>query len=133
MIGPTVDPQTRNGLVYVDLPATSSNGIVAKAGMFARGDFVMGSSDALTVPQQSVVVREAFSYVFVPDKDNHVAQRKVQTGRRIGDRIEITSGLPADAAVVVQGAGFLNDRDLVRVANGQAPVPAGSTGPAAGN
>ncbi|MES2186180.1 MAG: efflux RND transporter periplasmic adaptor subunit [Pseudomonadota bacterium] len=133
MIGPTVDPQTRNGLVYVDLPATSSNGIVARAGMFARGDFVMGSSDALTVPQQSVVVREAFSYVFVPDKDKHVAQRKVQTGRRIGDRIEITSGLPADAPVVVQGAGFLNDRDLVRVANGQAPVPAGSTGPAASN
>ncbi len=131
MIAPTVDPQTRNGLVYVDLPATSRNNLPAKAGMFARGEFAMGSSDALTVPQQAVVVREAFSYVFVPDKEDHVAQRKVQTGRRIGDRVEITGGLAAGDAVVVQGAGFLNDRDLVRVANGVSTAPATpASGPA---
>jgi len=47
-----------------------------------------------------------------------VSQRKVTTGRRLGDRIEIVSGLAADQAVVVEGAGFLNDRDVVRVANG---------------
>ena len=33
----------------------------------------------------------------------------------MGDRVEITTPLPADARVVVQGAGFLNDGDLVRV------------------
>ncbi|WP_082448621.1 efflux RND transporter periplasmic adaptor subunit [Xylophilus sp. Leaf220] len=133
MVAPTVDPQTRNGLVYVDLPATSRNGIPAKAGMFARGDFVLGQTDALTVPQQSVVVREAFSYVFAVDQDQRVSQRKVQTGRRVGDRLEITAGLAADTPVVVQGAGFLNDRDLVKVvqeseqktpAAGDAPRPA---------
>ncbi|XAH23258.1 efflux RND transporter periplasmic adaptor subunit [Xylophilus sp. GW821-FHT01B05] len=123
MVGPTVDPQTRNGLVYVDLPATASNGLPAKAGMFAKGEFQLGNSQALTVPQQSVVVREAFSYVFVPGPldapggagEQRVAQRKVQTGRRIGNQVEITSGLQASEAVVAQGAGFLNDRDIVRV------------------
>lgn len=125
MVAPTVDPQTRNGLVYVDLPPTSRNGIPAKAGMFARGDFLLGTSDALTVPQQAVVVREAFSYVFTVGDDGRVAQRKVQTGRRAGDRLEITEGLPAGTPVVVQGAGFLNDRDLVKVANpSSAPNPA---------
>jgi len=44
-----------------------------------------------------------------------VAQLKVQVGRRLNDRIEITSALPQGAKVVVQGAGFLNDGDLVRV------------------
>ncbi len=124
MVAPTVDPQTRNGLVYVDLPATSRNGIPAKAGMFARGDFVLGQTDALTVPQQSVVVREAFSYVFAVDQDQRVSQRKVQTGRRVGDRLEITAGLAADTPVVVQGAGFLNDRDLVKVVQESEPKAA---------
>jgi len=124
MLAPTVDPQTRNGLVYVDLPAQPGYGAPGKPGapvfpgMFAKGTFQLGSSDALTVPQQAVVVREAFSYVFVPDAESRVSQRKVMTGRRLGDRIEIVSGLAADQAVVVQGAGFLNDRDVVRVANG---------------
>ncbi|WP_195812350.1 efflux RND transporter periplasmic adaptor subunit [Xylophilus rhododendri] len=128
MLAPTVDPQTRNGLVYVDLPAQPGYGAPASntqarqggpvfPGMFAKGTFQLGTSDALTVPQQSVVVREAFSYVFVPGADNRVAQRKVATGRRIGERIEIVSGLEANQAVVTQGAGFLNDRDLVRIAN----------------
>ena len=89
MVAPTVDPQTRNGLVYVDLPATSRNGIPAKAGMFARGDFVLGQTDALTVPQQSVVVRDGFSYVFRLNQDQRVSQIKVQPGRRLGDRIEV--------------------------------------------
>lgn len=132
MVGPTVDPQTRNGLVYVDLPATAGNGLPAKAGMFARGEFLLGSSPALTVPQQAVVVREAFSYVFVPGPpegpagERRVAQRKVQTGRRVGNQVEITGGLQPGEAVVAQGAGFLNDRDLVRVvpaADGSAQKP----------
>ncbi|OYY76071.1 MAG: hypothetical protein B7Y33_06045, partial [Hydrogenophilales bacterium 16-62-9] len=36
MVAPTVDPQTLNGLVYVDLPA-SETGNRLRAGMFARG------------------------------------------------------------------------------------------------
>ncbi|MCY1563454.1 hypothetical protein D9M68_1010600 [compost metagenome] len=44
-----------------------------------------------------------------------MAQLKVQTGRRLKDRVEITSALPEGVQIVVQGAGFLNDGDLVRV------------------
>jgi hypothetical protein len=47
---------------------------------------------------------------------DRVAQKKVQTGRRVGDRIEILDGLAADATIVSAGAGFLNDADLVQVA-----------------
>jgi RND family efflux transporter MFP subunit len=110
-VGPVVDAQSRNALVYVDLPAGSA----AKAGMFARGEFELGSSPALVVPQQSVVVRDGFAYVFAMQGDR-VAQKKVQTGRRVGDRIEILDGLAADATIVSAGAGFLNDADLVQVA-----------------
>lgn len=116
MIAPTVDPLTRSALVYVDLPAVSIKNAAAKAGMFAKGVFDMGASSSMTLPQQAVVLRDGFSYVFRLSADQHVTQVRIETGRRIGDRVEVRSGLPADAVVVVTGAGFLNDGDLVRVA-----------------
>ncbi|MDQ1829479.1 efflux RND transporter periplasmic adaptor subunit [Massilia scottii] len=127
MIAPTIDPQTRSALVYVDLPpATASAGANApfKAGMFASGQFELGTSDAMTVPQQAVVVRDGFSYVFRLNQDGRVSQLKVQAGRRLGDRIEVTKGLTPDSLVVVSGAGFLNDGDLVRNVPAAAAAPA---------
>ena len=114
-IAPTVDPQTRNALVYVDIPNVLQNTGI-KAGMFASGEFQLGRSNALTVPQAAIVPRDGFNHLLLLQPDNRVSQLKIQTGRRVGERVEILTKLPADAQVVVQGAGFLNDGDLVRVA-----------------
>lgn len=114
MIAPTVDVQTRSALVYVDLPASGRSGSAPMlAGMFAKGEFDLGNSPALTIPQQSVVIRDGFSYVFLLNSNSQVSQVKVQTGRRLGDRVEVTAGLQPDAELVASGAGFLNDGDLV--------------------
>ena len=114
MIAPTIDPQTRSALVYVDLPPTMGANAPFKAGMFASGQFELGMSNAMTVPQQAVVVRDGFSYVFRLNADGRVSQIKVQSGRRLEERIEVINGLAPDTLVVVGGAGFLNDGDLVR-------------------
>jgi multidrug efflux pump subunit AcrA (membrane-fusion protein) len=132
MIGPTVDPQTRIAIVYVDVnplpgPAAGS----ARAGMFARGEFDLGAAPALTVPQPAVVVREGFSYVFRVNPDNRVSQVKVQIGRIAGDRVQVLSGLTSDMKLVASGGGFLNDGDLVRLANAPASAtPAAAAGAA---
>ena len=143
MIAPSVDPQTRMALVYVDLPpmsparangrradrpplgaaAPSGGSVVREAtsvgvalpGMFARGEFDLGATDALTVPQHALVVRDGFNYVFRLGEGYRVSQLEVQTGRLAGERVEVVSGLPPDARIVVNGAGFLNDGDLVRL------------------
>ena len=115
-VGPSVDPQTRNGLVYVDLPPNP----VVRAGMFARGEFELGHAPALTLPQSAVVLREGFAYVYRLEAGDRVAQVKVATGRRLGDRLEIVDGLPPDARVVESGAGFLGDGDTVKVVEGSA-------------
>jgi HlyD family secretion protein len=120
MVAPTVDPATRNGIVYVDLGATTE----VKAGMYARGEFDVGASEALTLPQGAVVLRDGFSYVLMVGADSKVTQAKVGVGRRVGDRIEITSGLRADAKVVAAGGGFLSDGDTVRVVAAPAPKTA---------
>ena len=123
-VAPSVDPQTRLALVYVDLPPALSSDMPLKAGMFASGRFALGASNALTVPQQAVAVRDGFSYVFRLNPDSRVSQVKVTLGRRLGERVEVVNGLTADTAVVIQGAGFLNDGDLVRniAATPAAPV-----------
>lgn len=128
MIAPTVDPQTRSALVYVDLPASAGKDAPAKAGMFARGEFNLGTSEALTVPQRAIVVRDGFNFVFQLSPDNRVSQVKVLTGRLVGDRVEVVSGLTADTRIVVDGAGFLNDGDLVRI-GAAAEAAAGASKP----
>jgi HlyD family secretion protein len=120
MVAPTVDPQTRNAIVYVDLPVAESS--PARAGMFARGEFELGRADALSLPQSAVVQREGFAYVFRLQGDNRVVQTKIGVGRRVGERIEVTDGLPPEAQVVASGTGFLVDGDVVRVVPAPAPV-----------
>lgn len=114
MVAPSVDPATRNGLVYVDLPASTG----LKAGMFARGEFALGEQPAWVVPQAAVVLREGFAYVYRLEGEDRVAQTKVKTGRQRGDAIEILDGLPDGARVVASGAGFLADGDRVQVVTG---------------
>ena len=111
MVAPTVDTASRNGLVYVDLPRPGG----AKAGMFARGEFAVGGKTGLALPQTAVLLRDGYSYIFQVQPDNKVRQLKVTVGRRLGDRIEITSALDATARFVAAGVGFLADGDLVRV------------------
>jgi RND family efflux transporter MFP subunit len=111
IVGPVVDAQTRNGLVYVDLNPGSD----ARPGMFVRGEFAFGSSPGLTLPQSAVLLRDGFSYVHRLGADGKVALTKVGVGRRVGDRVEITSGLTAEARVVASGGAFLADGDTVKV------------------
>jgi len=110
-IAPSANAQTRNILVFVDLPKHND----LKSGTFAKGRFDLGQSEALTVASESVVVRDGSNYVFVIDDQSKASQRKVQTGRRVGERVEILEGLKAEESVAVQGAGFLNEADLVKV------------------
>ena len=115
MVAPTVDIQTRAALVYVDLPAAPRGVAPAKPGMFASGTFDLGQAAALTVPQQALVVRDGFNYLFRINNDSRVSQLKVQVGRRFNTRVEVLDALSTDIKIVATGAGFLNDGDLVKV------------------
>lgn len=109
MIAPVIDPQTRYGLVYVDIPTTDA----IRMGMFVKGEFDLGEKPALTVPQTAVLLRDGFSYVFIVNKDNRVTQQKVTLGRRLNDRVEIVD-LAANTQLVASGTGFLSDGDLIK-------------------
>lgn len=116
-LAPTLDAESRNGLVYVDLPDATEKGL--RPGMFAQGEFYLGTNTALTIPQSALSLREGFSYVFRLAKQTGdqaaVTQVKVQLGRRTGDRFEVLGGLNADDRIVAGGAAFLTDGDSVKV------------------
>lgn len=126
-LAPTVDANTRNGMVYVDLtgPVAGAKMVPGafKPGMYARGEFELGSSGALTVPQTAVVVRDGFSYVYRVSADNRISQLKVQTGRVVGDQVELLSGVKPEDKLVASGGSFLSEGDTVRVV-GAAPAAA---------
>jgi RND family efflux transporter MFP subunit len=116
---PSLDATSRLGLVYADL----DRGGGARAGMYAQGSVTLAQTQALVVPAPSVVIRDGRSYVFRLPANQDAAKveaRAVQVGRRRQAGVEIVSGLRDGDTVVVEGAGFINDGDLVKVV----PMPA---------
>ena len=114
-VAPSANTKTRTTLVYVDVPA----GPGLWAGMFARGTFELGQSPGLTVPLDALVPSDGFLYVYRLKPDNHVERVRVTTGRQTADRMEVMPArgeqLSESDRVVVEGAAFLSDADLVRV------------------
>lgn len=117
-VAPTVDAQTRNGLVFVDLQASPA----VRAGMFARGEFQLGASQSLSLPSSALLLRDGFDVVMRVGPEGRVAQTKVTVLGREAQRVAV-QGLPADARVVVSGGAFLSDGDTVKVvADAASPV-----------
>ena len=120
MKAPTLDVNTRNALVYVDLPKAA-----AEPGMYAQGTINVGTKPALAVPQTALVLHDGRSYLYevqtANDTNNHqvhrVIQRSITTGRREGDLVEILDGITGNAQLVITGGSFLNDSDVVTVVN----------------
>jgi HlyD family secretion protein len=111
VVSPTVAMNNRTGLVYVDLPPDDR----IRPGIFARGEIEIGRGPGYTVPLESVVSSDGYSYVFVVKPDNVVERRRIETGAVLGDNIEVVSGLQGSETIVNKGAGFLKDGDLVNV------------------
>ncbi|MEZ5564086.1 MAG: efflux RND transporter periplasmic adaptor subunit [Gammaproteobacteria bacterium] len=116
-VSPAVNPDTRTGMLYADLPDPGD----LRAGMFAEGQLLLGKATATVLPRESVVYRDGFPYVFVakgkagqPDEAFNVEQRRIVVGQQYGDFTEVVSGVKAAEHVVVRGAGFLSNGDLVR-------------------
>jgi HlyD family secretion protein len=113
VVAPTISDANRTGLVYVDLAADPR----IRPGMFARGEIEIGRGMGYTVPLQSMVSLDGYSYVFVLRGDSTVERRRVATGAVRGDAIEVIEGIESGEMIVERGAGFLKDGDLVNVAD----------------
>jgi RND family efflux transporter MFP subunit len=103
-IAPAADPNSRTFLVKLDLPPTSG----LRAGQFGRAAMPVGETSALRAPASSVVQRGQMELIFVVVK-GHAQLRIIKTGKRIGDEVELVSGVDGGEQVVVDGAVNLVD------------------------
>lgn len=117
MVGPGLDPSSRFGIIYVDLPGAAERGF--KPGMYAHGDFALGFLEGLTLPRTAITLRDGFSYAFkiVEAQEGlaRVEEVKLELGRTDGERIEVLKGLTAEDRIVRAGGAFLADGDRVRI------------------
>jgi HlyD family secretion protein len=111
LVAPTMDSNTRNGLVYVALPRNVS----LKAGGYARGEILIDQAEALSVPETSLITRDGNPFVFTLNLDSTVRMTHVVAGTRQRGRVEISAGLRPEDRIVGTGAGFVKDGDLVRI------------------
>ena len=110
-ISPTIDLSTRNGLIYVDLPADTN----FKAGLYVSGTLALSKRKALVLPA-SALRRNGNSYqVFRVSADNKVEAVDVEVGRTREDRMEIVSGLKEHAPVIAKNVESLKAGDPVTV------------------
>jgi RND family efflux transporter MFP subunit len=139
-IMPQVDPATRTLKVRLEVP---NPGLQLKPDMFVDVEFQVASARKLAVPSEAVLDAGARKTVFVDHGNGYLESRQVETGERMGDRIEILRGLKAGERIVTSG-NFLIDSEsqLKQPASagaqpaaahaGHAGQPAPAAAPAAG-
>jgi RND family efflux transporter MFP subunit len=98
-ISPAISEQNRTLLVEAEVP---NEGAALRPGAFAKGDIVLaGDLRVVTVPAAAIVTFAGVEKVLTVDKGRAVEVR-VTTGRRLGDRVEIVTGIAAGTPVVGQ-------------------------------
>jgi RND family efflux transporter MFP subunit len=88
-IFPYADAETHTFSVRLDLPAQETG---LYPGMTVKTSFAVGEAQRLLIPESTLVRRSEVSGVYVV-ADGKVSLRQVRLGHRIGDRIEVASGL----------------------------------------
>lgn len=109
-VSPVVDPRSRLGTVYIDVSARSG----LKEGMYARSAIETGMHDSIAVPTKAIRAEENQKIVFILN-GNKASRRPITIGTTAGDMVEVRSGLSEGADLIVAGAGFLKDGDVVTV------------------
>ena len=117
-------PMITEGSRTVDVIADIVDAPGWQAGASVTGVVVLGTQPtAMMVPEQSLVLRPAGDVVYIM-RDNKAYQAIVKTGMRQNGLVEIRSGIRENDKVIVDGAGFLTDKALVKLSTSPAPAHA---------
>ena len=87
-----------------------------KPGMFVDVEFPVTLPAAVTVPGEAVVDSGVRRTVYVDRGNGYFEPRRVATGWRMGDRVQIVSGLQAGERIAVSGTFLLDSESRMRSA-----------------
>ena len=106
-IQPQVDPMARTLKVRLE---AGNPGLLLKPDMYVDVEFRVDLPRRVSVPAQAVLDSGLRKTVFVDRGNGYLEPRQVETGERIGDRIEIRKGLEPGERIVTSG-NFLIDSE----------------------
>ncbi|HVQ08919.1 MAG TPA: efflux RND transporter periplasmic adaptor subunit [Allosphingosinicella sp.] len=110
LISPIIDPQSRQGIVYVLVPYDTN----LRPGGFASAQLRSSLMRVPLLPESAVLTDDQGNYVFVIGPNNAVVRRAVQTGTVTDRGVPIVSGLAGNEQIVESAGAFLNAGERVR-------------------
>jgi Cu(I)/Ag(I) efflux system membrane fusion protein len=99
-IEPTIESETRTARVRVELPNPDG---VLRPDRYARLNLRIDLGERLVVPEQAVIYAGESRVVFVDLGDGRLQAKKIRTGLRNDDFIEVLDGLTAGDVIVTSG------------------------------
>ena len=114
-IDPVINESSRQAIVEVDLPSSSS----LQPGMFLQAAITTATTTGLTIPSKAVLPQSDGSVlVYKLAGQDTVQAQSVEMGKLLpGGKVEILSGLSAGDAIVLKGAAYLKDGDRISISN----------------
>lgn len=110
-LSPSIEEGTRTLAIEASVPNADAR---LRPGSFARADIVVGEGRALMVPRSAVIVFAGVEKVMAVEEGT-AHERRIRTGARVGDRVEILDGLTEGAMVITDG-GNIADGAAVTIA-----------------
>ncbi|MDJ1179820.1 efflux RND transporter periplasmic adaptor subunit [Roseofilum sp. BLCC_M91] len=122
-VAPLVDANTRQATVKIDLPSSA----LLRPGMFLQASITAQMVQGLVIPAEALQPQaDGSAIVYQVDENNQAIARRVEVGSPVGGdstHVEIKQGLNVGDRIVVLGAGFIKEGDIVRIADSSALNP----------
>jgi Cu(I)/Ag(I) efflux system membrane fusion protein len=117
---PQFDGATRALKIRLDL---DNPGLALRPDMFVDVDFAVVLPAGIAVPSDAVIDSGLHKTVYVESASGSFEPRQVETGWRLGDRVQITKGVESGERIVVAGNFLLDSESRMKLgaANGAAP------------
>jgi membrane fusion protein, multidrug efflux system len=113
-INPSVQASSRSVLIYLRVPAAEG----MRPGLFAQGQLVTGSFNALAVPASAVRNDKPRPYIQIVREGNvaHIPLTEDASGLSGTERMRAVQGVPAGTPVLSAQAGLIREGTAVRLA-----------------
>ena len=111
-LSPSIQEQNRTLNIEVEVPNERA---VLRPGAFARAEIVVGADEsAVFVPASAIVVFAGIEKV-LSVKDGRSTEKRVTTGRKDKDRVEIVEGLASGEPVIVEPGNLVGGQPVIIV------------------
>ncbi|MCL6622545.1 MAG: efflux RND transporter periplasmic adaptor subunit [Syntrophobacterales bacterium] len=112
-VPPEFDPVSRTFRARLE---TDNPGYALRPGMFLEVELPLALPECISVPVDAVLDTGRTRRVFVDRGNGYFEPRRVETGWRFGDRVEITRGLAPGERLVVSGNFLVDSESRMKLA-----------------